>query len=63
MIIFKRRYCRKHGHDLDPDPGDLVLYCRRCHAMVDVVQAFEAERYWLASTRCGCGCGNPIGDA
>lgn len=36
MILFKRRYCRKHGHDMDPDPGDFVLYCRRCKAMVDM---------------------------
>lgn len=50
MILFKRRYCRKHGHDIDPDPGDFVMFCRRCHAMADLheildaLQAAEAER-------------------
>lgn len=43
MILFKRRYCRKHGHDLNPDPGDFVLHCLRCQAMVDMFDLLPAE--------------------
>lgn len=39
-----RLLCRWLGHRLDPDPGDIVLYCTRCHAeRLDWLAAFVAD--------------------
>lgn len=34
--MIARFICRRRGHLLHTDPGDCVLYCTRCHAMVDL---------------------------
>lgn len=44
MILRKRRYCRRHGHDVNQDPGDFVLTCNRCHAQVDLFDLVAAAR-------------------
>lgn len=38
----RRWICRRRGHKVHPDPGDFVLYCTRCHAMVDLADLLEA---------------------
>lgn len=42
--------CAEQGHDIDPDPGDFVLLCRRCGHMVDLYELMGIPSNDIEST-------------